>query len=141
AEPFADAAEAIETLESALGEAVALQMVADVPVGAFLSGGIDSSTIAALMQIHSTRPISTFTVGFEDQAYDEAPHAAAVARHLGTEHHEFRMTAADALAIIPRLPSIYDEPFADSSQIPTFLVCGAARAHATVVLTGDGGDE
>jgi asparagine synthase (glutamine-hydrolysing) len=93
------------------------------------------------MQIHSTRPIDTFTVGFEDPAYDEAPHAAAVARHLGTEHHEFRMTAEDALAIIPRLPSIYDEPFADSSQIPTYLVSGAARARATVALTGDGGDE
>jgi asparagine synthase (glutamine-hydrolysing) len=93
------------------------------------------------MQIHSTRPVDTFTVGFDDPAFDEAPYAEAVARHLGTNHHEYRMTAADALATIPRLPAIYDEPFADSSQIPTLLVCKAARAQATVALTGDGGDE
>jgi asparagine synthase (glutamine-hydrolysing) len=139
--PFQDEAEAIDAVEAALREAVALQMVADVPVGAFLSGGIDSSTVVALMQAQSARPIRTFTIGFAETGFDEAPHAAAVARHLGTEHHEIYVRPEDARAIIPKLPMIYDEPFADSSQIPTCLVAAAAREQVTVALTGDGGDE
>ena len=139
--PFRDDREAIDSLESALRDAIALQMIADVPVGAFLSGGVDSSVIVALMQAQSTRAVQTFTVGFDQAGFDEAPFAAAVARHLGTEHHELRVTAADAIDVIPRLPEMYDEPFADSSQIPTSFVCAAARRNVTVALSGDGGDE
>jgi asparagine synthase (glutamine-hydrolysing) len=133
--------EAVTALESALREAVALQAVADVPLGAFLSGGVDSSTIVALMQTQSSRPVKTFTVGFDEAEFDESPHALAVARHLGTEHHALRVMAADALVVIPLLPAMYDEPFADSSQIPTHLVSKAARQHVTVALSGDAGDE
>jgi asparagine synthase (glutamine-hydrolysing) len=136
-----DEGEALEELETRLKTAVASQIVADVPLGAFLSGGIDSSLIVALMHAHSKRPVKTFTVGFENPAFDEAPYASAVARHLGTEHTEVLVTEREARDVILRLPDIYDEPFADSSQIPTHLVCRAAREHVTVALSGDGGDE
>ncbi len=141
ANPFTDEASALDALQQALQRAVAQQSLADVPLGAFLSGGVDSSAIVALMQAQGNRPVKTFTIGFDDAAYDESPHALAVARHLGTEHHELRVTAADAQTLIPRLPAMYDEPFADASQIPTHLVCAAARQHVTVALSGDAGDE
>nr|WP_255609122.1 asparagine synthase (glutamine-hydrolyzing) [Methylosinus sp. Sm6] len=133
--------EAVRALEDRLREAIQFQSLADVPVGAFLSGGVDSSTIVALMQRQSARRVRTFTVGFEDAGFDEAPHARAVARHLGTEHAELFVTAAEARAIIPRLPAIYDEPFADSSRIPTHSVCRAAREQVAVALSGDADDE
>lgn len=140
-EPMTDETEAIGGLEARLQEAVRLQSLADVPLGAFLSGGVDSSAIVALMQQQSTRPVRTFTVGFEEAGFDESPHARAVAKHLGTEHTELFVTAAEAQAVIPQLPAMYDEPFADSSQIPTHLVCKAARQQVTVALSGDAGDE
>jgi asparagine synthase (glutamine-hydrolysing) len=133
--------EAIDGLEDVLSTSVASRMVADVPVGAFLSGGVDSSVIVALMQRSTSSTVRTFTVGFEDPAYDESPDAARIARHLGTEHAELRLTASDALAVVPELPGIYDEPFADWSQIPTLLVSRFAREQVTVALSGDGGDE
>jgi len=141
ANQIVDEREAVSKLESALRNAVALQAVADVPLGAFLSGGVDSSTIVALMQTQSAHPVQTFTIGFDEAGFDESPHALAVARHLGTEHHELRVSADDARSVIPLLPQLFDEPFADSSQIPTYLVCKAARQNVTVALSGDAGDE
>lgn len=139
--PLTSAAEAVEQLEQCLSAAVRQQSLADVPLGAFLSGGVDSSTVVALMQQQSSRPVNTFTIGFDEAGFDEAPYAAAVAQHLGTEHHEMRVSPAMAQEVIQRLPQLYDEPFADSSQIPTHLVCQAARQHVTVALSGDAGDE
>lgn len=134
-------AEAVDALEDTLGAAVRRQLISDVPLGAFLSGGVDSSAIVALMQTNSSQPVKTFTVGFDDPAYDESTFAAQVAAHLGTDHQTLHVTDADARAVIPQLPEIYDEPFGDSSQIPTYLVCKAARESATVALSGDAGDE
>jgi asparagine synthase (glutamine-hydrolysing) len=138
---FTSEGEALATVDEALRRAVGRQMVADVPLGAFLSGGIDSSLIVALMQAQSSRPVQTFTVGFENPAFNEAPFAAAVARHLGTDHTELTVTEKEAREVIPLLPDMYDEPFADSSAIPTHLVCKAARRTVTVALSGDAGDE
>ncbi|MDC1150374.1 asparagine synthase (glutamine-hydrolyzing) [Gammaproteobacteria bacterium] len=136
-----DQVTAIPMLENVLSKAVERQMISDVPLGAFLSGGIDSSMIVSLMQKQSIKPIKTFTIGFEEAHFDESPHAAAVASHLGTEHETLMVTEKQARDVIPDLPELYDEPFADSSQIPTYLVCCAAKQNVTVALSGDGGDE
>jgi asparagine synthase (glutamine-hydrolysing) len=136
-----DDGEMIVQLEDLLKDAVKRRMVADVPVGAFLSGGVDSSTVVALMQAANAGPVRTYSIGFDIPGFDEAQHAAAVARHLHTEHTGLTVTAKEAFDIIPRLPGWYDEPFADSSQIPTYLVSKMTRQHVTVALSGDGGDE
>jgi len=139
--PFATAEEAMEALGDVLTQAVSGQAIADVPVGTFLSGGIDSSTVVGLLQRCSTPRVKTFSIGFEEAGYDEARHASAVARYFGTDHHEYYVRISDTRDVIPLLPTMYDEPFADSSQIPTYLVSRFARESVKVALSGDGGDE
>jgi asparagine synthase (glutamine-hydrolysing) len=141
ARPYTSDGEAVEAVEAALGAAVARQAVADVPVGTFLSGGLDSSTVVALYQAAGRGTIRTFSMGFEEAGFNEAVYAREVASHFGTQHHERYVGVADALAVIPKLATMYGEPFADSSAVPTHLVCAFAREQVTVALSGDGGDE
>jgi asparagine synthase (glutamine-hydrolysing) len=136
-----DENEAVDALDGLLRDAVSLRMIADVPLGVFLSGGYDSSTVVAMMQANASVPLRTFTASFEQGQFDEAPHAEAVARHLGTQHTTFRVEGREACDVVPKLSQMYDEPFADSSQIPTYLISLLTRQNVTVALSGDGGDE